>query len=349
MTNPDSKSRRGHVALPLVVGVAAAIALTAMAGVGAVIGAPGEPRSPATTPAPATTGPAAATDAGPTTLADVAFLTGSWRGEFHGDTIEEHFSGPNAGTLIGMFRWISNGRTSMTEHIVFEERADGVHMLLRHFNEGMTPWAQESEESGGALDFKLATATKAGTAVFEDPQRKFPRRIVYEQSGPGELTARLEGHKENGDERTMELSYRRIVMSATATDTLTEAGKSLGYSGGLTISMPVKDLNKAIEFYENVVGFKTQYRLDDMGWAELTTSVARVNIGLSQVETPKVGEQTPVFGVDDIDRARKVLEDRGAKFDGDTMEIPDMVRLATFFDLDGNPIMLFQSLSDEMP
>ncbi len=138
-------------------------------------------------------------------------------------------------------------------------------------------------------------------------------------------------------------------MTTTATETLTEAGKSIGYEGGLTISLPVKDLAKSIEFYENVVGFKIQYRLDDMGWCELTTSVPQVNIGLSQVESPNPGGQTPTFGVADIDRARKVLEGRGVKFDGDTMEIPDMVKLATFFDPDGNPIKLYQDLSGQMP
>ena len=138
-------------------------------------------------------------------------------------------------------------------------------------------------------------------------------------------------------------------MTTTATETLTEAGKSIGYEGGLTISLPVKDLAKSIEFYENVVGFKIQYRLDDMGWCELTTSVPQVTIGLSQVESPNPGGQTPTFGVADIDRARKVLEGRGVKFDGDTMEIPDMVKLATFFDPDGNPIKLYQDLSGQMP
>ena len=64
---------------------------------------------------------------------------------------------------------------------------------------------------------------------------------------------------------------------------------------------------------------------------------------------PKIGGQTPTFGVSDIERARKILEDRGAKFDGDTIEIPDMVKLATFYDPDGNPLMRFQSLSDMAP
>ncbi len=136
---------------------------------------------------------------------------------------------------------------------------------------------------------------------------------------------------------------------STSTETLTDVGLSMGYDGGLTISFQVKDLAKSIEWYENVVGFKTMYHLQEMGWCELTTSVGNVNVGLSQVEQIKVGGPTPTFGVTDIDQARSQLEGKGVRFDGDTIEIPQMVKLATFFDPDGNSLMFFQSLSDQMP
>ena len=37
------------------------------------------------------------------------------------------------------------------------------------------------------------------------------------------------------------------------------------------------------------------------------------------------------------------------KFDGPTQEIPGLVKLATFYDPDGNNYMLNESLSDELP
>ncbi len=48
----------------------------------------------------------------------------------------------------------------------------------------------------------------------------------------------------------------------------------------------------------------------------------------------------------DIDVARKHLESHGVRFDGDTREIEGMVKLATFYDPDGNSFMLAES---EMP
>ncbi len=135
----------------------------------------------------------------------------------------------------------------------------------------------------------------------------------------------------------------------TSTESLTEAGLSMGYNGGLTIAFEVTDLANSIDWYQNVLGFKLVYHIKDMGWCELSTSVGGVSIGLSQVEKIKPGGPTPTFGVNDIERARSLLESKSVRFDGDTFEIPEMVKLATFFDPDGNSLMFFQSLSDQMP
>ena len=119
----------------------------------------------------------------------------------------------------------------------------------------------------------------------------------------------------------------------------------LGFDGGLTCAMGVTDLGKSIEWYRTVLGLELLYRMDDMAWCELRSPVDRVNVGLSQVEDLKVeGGATLTFGVTDIDRTRTALEARDVRFDGDTMTIPDMVRLATFYDPDGNKLMLYQDL-----
>ena len=52
----------------------------------------------------------------------------------------------------------------------------------------------------------------------------------------------------------------------------------------------------------------------------------------------------PTFVVKDIAEAREHLESLGTKFDGDTYEIDGMVKLATFYDPDGNAWMLAEQL-----
>lgn len=118
------------------------------------------------------------------------------------------------------------------------------------------------------------------------------------------------------------------------------------YGGGLTLSLPVSDLDRAIAWYRDVLGFELIYRLDDMGWCELKTGVDQVNVGLSVTEEVKPGSTTPTFGVRDIEAARAALEAADVKLDGDIMTIPDMVRLQTFYDPDGNSLMFFQGLGE---
>lgn len=120
----------------------------------------------------------------------------------------------------------------------------------------------------------------------------------------------------------------------------------LGFDGGLTCAMQVKDIEQSIRWYEQTLGFEVAYKLDDMGWCELKTPIPKVQVGLSQVERPEVkGGATLTWGVADIDAARRSLEEQSVRFDGDTMTIEGMVKLATFYDPDGNKLMLYQDLT----
>jgi len=119
----------------------------------------------------------------------------------------------------------------------------------------------------------------------------------------------------------------------------------LGYDGGLTASMGVADLDRAIAWYRDVLGFTLLYKVDEMAWCELASETKGVNVGLSQVEkVAPEGGATLTWGVKDIASARKILEGKKVRFDGATMTVEGMVKLATFYDPDGNKMMLFQDL-----
>jgi CreA protein len=120
---------------------------------------------------------------------------------------------------------------------------------------------------------------------------------------------------------------------------------NLGYTPELTCSVSVRNLEKAKQWYAEVLGFQHLYTMTEIGWSELATSIPGVNIGLSQVENFEAkGGTVPVFGVKDINHARAQLEQQQTRFDGETQTIPGMVKLATFFDPDGNPFMLSENL-----
>lgn len=121
---------------------------------------------------------------------------------------------------------------------------------------------------------------------------------------------------------------------------------ALGYDGGLTCALQCADLDRALAWYRDVLGFEVLYRVDEMAWCEMRSAVDGVQVGLGQVEEPEVkGGATLTWGVVDIDTARARLEDQEVRFDGETLTIPNMVRLATFFDPDGNKHMLYQDLA----
>jgi predicted enzyme related to lactoylglutathione lyase len=119
--------------------------------------------------------------------------------------------------------------------------------------------------------------------------------------------------------------------------------------GTLTLAFQVKDRKRSTAWYEKVLGFSLLYDVAEIGWCELDAKIdgGTVSVGFSEVESPKVGRgPVPTFGVVDIDAARAEMEAADVRFDGPTIEIPDMVKLATFYDPDGNALMLSQSLMD---
>ena len=110
----------------------------------------------------------------------------------------------------------------------------------------------------------------------------------------------------------------------------------------ITIALSVKDRYRSVEWYTQMLGFKLSYHMDDAGWSEMHTNTEGVTIGFGESVEPTPGNSVPVFGIDDIEQGRKALESAGVKFDGDTETIEGMVSLATFYDPDGNALMLSQ-------
>lgn len=130
-------------------------------------------------------------------------------------------------------------------------------------------------------------------------------------------------------------------MTETATEPLTTPFE---YDRQLVISVNVSDFNKSVAWYRDALGFELTYALEQYGWGEMRTPWEGVYVGLSQTEELKHGGTVPTFGVKDIAAGRKHLESLGTKFDGETHEIEGMVKLATFYDPDGNAWMLAESL-----
>ena len=116
------------------------------------------------------------------------------------------------------------------------------------------------------------------------------------------------------------------------------------YGETMVISVNVSNFDASVEWYAKALGFELEYRMDEYGWGEVRTPLQGITIGLGQTEELKHGGTVPTFTVKDIAAARQHLESCGARFDGDTYEVGGMVKLATFYDPDGNAWMLAQQI-----
>ncbi len=113
----------------------------------------------------------------------------------------------------------------------------------------------------------------------------------------------------------------------------------------ITIAMSAKDRHASAKWYGEILGFELVYHADEAGWSEMRTNTPGVVIGLGEHTKSAPGNCVPVFGIADLDSARRKLEQADVKFDGDTEVVDGMVKTATFYDLDGNALMLAEDLA----
>lgn len=120
---------------------------------------------------------------------------------------------------------------------------------------------------------------------------------------------------------------------------------TVSLNADMTLALSVRDRHASAEWYAAKLGFTLLHHIDEAGWSEMQTLTPNVVLGLGEQAEPTPGNLVPVFGVPDIATARAALEGEDVAFDGPTETIPGMVSTATFYDPDGNALMLAQDLS----
>jgi hypothetical protein len=81
----------------------------------------------------------------PAGIGDVAWIAGEWRAQALGGTAEEVWSGPQAGTMMGMFRLIKEDRLVFYEILTISEKDESLIVRLKHFNPDLTGWEEKDE------------------------------------------------------------------------------------------------------------------------------------------------------------------------------------------------------------
>lgn len=101
------------------------------------------------------------------------------------------------------------------------------------------------------------------------------------------------------------------------------------------------DMDRAVAFYRDVLGLRL-IRQDGTSWAQLDAGGRMFALhGAIEGRPLRPGGATAVFSVDDLDQAKRLLQDRGVSF-GHEGEVEGYARFASFDDPDGNTVQIIE-------
>jgi len=127
-------------------------------------------------------------------IGDLAWLVGAWvgtRGTTGTTSIEERWSPPKGGAMLAVSRTVSRDTMSAFEFLRIVERNGGLVYI--------------AQPGGAAPTEFVLTELGAQRAVFDNPRHDYPKRIVYELSAEGGLSATI-GFAKGGSPRRFEFT-----------------------------------------------------------------------------------------------------------------------------------------------
>lgn len=108
------------------------------------------------------------------------------------------------------------------------------------------------------------------------------------------------------------------------------------------VSHPVRNLERAVEFYRDVLRLDLHFVAKDVGWAEF--DVGGSTLALREVKSGFVPSQSSIcFLVTEIEEEVAYLKEKGVKFREEIQEIPGgQGRYIWFLDPDGNRLDFYE-------
>ena len=125
----------------------------------------------------------------------LSWISGCWQGRLGDAILEEHWTKPGGGSLLGISRTIRNGKTLSYEFMQIREENEGIFFIAQ-------------PQGGNKVPFRLIRLEE-GEAAFENKEHDFPQRVIYKRDSQDSLLPRIEG-TENGKPRSQEFPMKKI-------------------------------------------------------------------------------------------------------------------------------------------
>lgn len=118
-------------------------------------------------------------------IADVAWIAGTWVSADGARTVEEHWTTPAGGAMLAVSRTIVDGRLTEFEFLRIVER-DGRLVYVAQPN------------GRPSTEFAM-TGLESASVTFENPEHDFPKMIRYVARADGSLVASIAGAAGKGE------------------------------------------------------------------------------------------------------------------------------------------------------
>lgn len=132
----------------------------------------------------------------PAKIDDAQWIAGHWRGEALGGMVEEIWSHPLAGAMMGSFRLVKKDTAQFYEFQLIQEIEESLVVKVKHFNDDLTAW----EEKDDYVSFPL---------VKIEENRIYFEKLTYEKQDAGHLNIYLAMKTKTGY-REVVFNYERI-------------------------------------------------------------------------------------------------------------------------------------------
>jgi hypothetical protein len=113
-------------------------------------------------------------------LERVGWMAGDWETRDRTPYVEEHWTRPAGGSMLGNSRAIRDGKMTEFEFLRIEARSEGIFYMPQP--DGKPP-----------VDFKFTPTTKDEVVFVNPGHADHLKKIIYRRNADGTLTARIEG------------------------------------------------------------------------------------------------------------------------------------------------------------